>query len=120
MFAFHNTINYAIILMDSNSDKQMLRPNRCPTLPGEILKEYYMNSRNITVTAMAEAVGYSRQHISRVIHGEARIEADLAVRFARVLNTTPQFWLNLQNAVDLYHAEQEIKGWKPDTVYHVA
>ncbi|RJP35244.1 MAG: addiction module antidote protein, HigA family [Candidatus Omnitrophota bacterium] len=98
----------------------MLHPKRRPTLPGEILKEHYLQPRDITVTAFAEAVGYSRRHISRVIHGEARIEADLAARMAQVLNTTPHFWLNLQNAIDLYHAEQEMKDWKPNTVYHVA
>lgn len=95
----------------------MNKRDRQPTLPGQILKEFYMVQRKITVKALAEAVGCTPKHISHVIHGKARIEAELATRIAAVLGTTPQLWLNLQNATDLWEVAQRIKGWKPAQTY---
>ena len=37
--------------------------------------------------------------------------------FARVLETTPQYWLNLQNAVDLYDARKNLAKWRPSKVH---
>lgn len=95
----------------------MLIPKRIPTLPGKILKEHYLKPRGVNITVFAKAVGCSRKHISMIMHGDARIEAPLATKIARILQTTPQFWLNLQNAVDLFRAEKQIKHWKPTTVF---
>lgn len=89
----------------------MLVTQRQPSIPGEILQEHYMQPRGVTITDMAVALGCSRKHASNIVHGKARIEASLAMRIAKVFGTTPQFWLNLQNAVDLYHAAQE--SWQP-------
>lgn len=89
----------------------MLISQRQPTLPGEILFEHYMQPRRVSVTALAEALGCSRKHMSNVIHGKARIEASLASKLAKVLGTTPHLWLNLQNTMDLYLAEKE--AWQP-------
>ncbi len=91
----------------------MLQRERKPTSPGEILKEHYLKDRRITITEFAEVIGCSRKHLSSIINGAARIEAGIASRIAVVLGTTPQFWLNLQNAVDIYEAKQTIKNWKP-------
>ena len=93
---------------------------RRPTLPGEILKELYLIPRGVSIAAFARAVGCSRKHMSNVINGNARIEASLATRIAAVLDTTPALWLNLQNAVDIYDTERELKKWKPRQVYHVS
>jgi len=95
----------------------MAKQKRRPTEPGEILKEFYLEPRNITITAFAEAVGRSRKHISQIVNGNARIEAELAARIGEVLGTSAELWLNLQNKVDLYNAEQNLKSWKPKKRY---
>lgn len=95
----------------------MLQRERKPTAPGEILREHYLEPRGITITEFAEVIGCSRKHLSHIINGTARIEAGLASRIAVVLGTTPQFWLNLQNAVDIYEAKQEIRNWKPVKIF---
>ena len=95
-------------------------PNRKPSLPGEILQELFLKDRGITIKAFAEAVGCTPKHMSNVIHGKARIEAELATRIAAVLGTTEQIWLNLQNTTDLWKAHQKMKGWKPARTFHPA
>jgi addiction module HigA family antidote len=46
--------------------------------------------------------------MSAIVNGRASITAETAARMAAVLGTTAQYWLNLQNAVDLYDAEQRL------------
>jgi antitoxin HigA-1 len=91
----------------------MLIPSRRPSDPGEILLEHYLNPREISISSFASLVECSRKHMSNIVHGKARIEPKLAVKIARVLGTTPRFWLNLQSAVDLYDAERIIGSWEP-------
>lgn len=95
----------------------MFKRNRRPTTPGEILKEHYLEPRGVSIAKFAEAVGCSRKHMSAIVGGKARIEAKMAARIATVLGTTPELWLNLQNAVDVYDARQELKDWHPARVY---
>jgi len=93
-------------------------PNVKPSMPGEILSELFLKDRGVTIKAFADAVGYTPKHISNVIHGKARIEADLATKIAAVLGTTVEIWLRLQNTMDMWNARQKMKGWKPKTVFY--
>jgi len=88
---------------------------RRPSLPGEILVELYLTAHDISIAKFAEAVGVSRKHMSAIVNGRAAITADTATKMAVVLGTTAQFWLNLQNAVDLHDARQRLaeSGSKP-------
>jgi addiction module HigA family antidote len=81
---------------------------RRPTLPGQILVELYLEPRRVSIAKFAEAVGVSRKQMSAIVNGRASITADTATRNAAVLGTTARYWLNLQNAVDLYDAEQRL------------
>jgi len=98
----------------------MLKRNlkRKPSLPGEILQELYLKRSGITIKAFAEAIGCTPKHISNIIHGKARIEAELATKIAAVLGTTVEIWLNLQNAADIWNAREKMKGWKPARTFH--
>lgn len=95
----------------------VLVPRRRPSEPGEILVGLFLKDRKISLTAFAEAIGCTRKHISNIVHGKARIEAELASRIGAVLGTTPQIWLDLQSAVDLWDAKQKMKGWKPSRTF---
>jgi len=81
---------------------------RRPSLPGEILAELYLAPHEISIARFAEACGVTRKHMSAIVNGHAAITAEMAARMAAVLGTTAQYWLNLQNAVDLYDAEERL------------
>jgi addiction module HigA family antidote len=81
---------------------------RRPSLPGEILVELYLTPHEISIAKFAEACGVSRKHMSMIVNGHAAITAEMATRMAAVLGTTAQYWLNLQNAVDLYDAQERL------------
>lgn len=92
------------------TEDRPLRRERRPRAPGYLLATYYLEPRGITVTRFAEAAGLTRKHVSNIIHGHAAITPETAVRFALVLGTTPEYWLNLQNAVDLFDARARLQS----------
>ncbi len=91
----------------------MPKRERRPTPPGEILREFYLQPRGLSVSRFARAADLTRKHVSNIVNGRASITSETAVRFAEVLKTTPQFWLNLQNAVDLFDARRKLGTWRP-------
>ena len=90
----------------------MLRTRR-PTPPGTILLEHYLKPQERSIASFAREVGVSRKHMSDLVHGKVRLEPSLAYRVAAVLETSGQFWLNLQNAVDLHDVAIELENWRP-------
>jgi addiction module HigA family antidote len=86
--------------------------HREPTHPGEILLEEYLKPKELTQSAAAEKVGISLNRLNEIIKGKRGVTADTALRFAKLTGTTPHFWLNLQNALDLYRAQREMSAAK--------
>lgn len=85
-----------------------LPTHREPTHPGEILDEEFLQPKKMTQSAAAEAMGISLNRLNEIIKGKRGVTADTALRFAKLTKTSPQFWMQLQNAVDLYRAQQEM------------
>lgn len=75
--------------------------------PGEFLAEI-LQELEYSQAAFARAVGVSPMRISHVINGARPVTADLALRFGRAFDQSPQYWLNLQAAYDLRIAEASI------------
>lgn len=80
-------------------------PERRPTHPGEILREDFMADYNITVSGLAKALGVSRQTVNELLRTRRALSSEMALRLARLFGNSPEFWLNLQRAVDLWDAE---------------
>ena len=97
-----------------------MKHNRQPTAPGVILKNYYLEPRRLSIAKFAVATGISRKHVSNIVNGKASISPDTAYRFSVVLETTAEFWLNLQNAVDLYDAGRKFARWRPAEIHPAA
>lgn len=82
---------------------------RKPTTPGEILQEEYLTPLGLTQQELADHIDYDVKVINRLINGRTGVTASLALRLASILNTSPQFWLNAQKAVDIYEASKNIR-----------
>src|SRR3972149_4101812 len=79
----------------------MLPENRIPTHPGEILLEEFLRPMGITQVAFARHIGVPTQRINEIVRGKRGVTPETAWLFAQALNTTPEFWINLQSAHDL-------------------
>ncbi len=76
-----------------------------PAHPGEVLREWL--PEGMTVTQAAKDLQVSRVTLSKVLNGKAAITANLALRLAAWLRTTPDVWLGMQTQYDLWQAEQQ-------------
>ncbi|TAK74530.1 MAG: addiction module antidote protein, HigA family [Gammaproteobacteria bacterium] len=81
--------------------------NRKPTHPGAILREDILPSLNITQAELADRLGVSRRTISQILHEHRPLTPDMAIRLAYFLNTTPESWLNMQQALDVWELERK-------------
>lgn len=82
-----------------------------PAHPGELLVGW-LDDLGVSVTAFAAHIGISRVMLSRVLHGHAAVSADMDLRLAEALGTTPGYWLALQIQRDLWTARQTAKDRK--------
>jgi antitoxin HigA-1 len=78
--------------------------------PGEILKNEFLEPLNISVYALANAIGVPRTRLNDIVLKRRGISADTALRLARFFDMTPNYWLNLQTHYDLVMAETEPKN----------
>jgi addiction module HigA family antidote len=81
-----------------------LPKNRRPTHPGEVFLEDFLIPLEITQKDAAERLRISYPRMNEIIKGKRSVTPDTALRFARFTSTEPEFWLNLQQAVDLWEA----------------
>jgi antitoxin HigA-1 len=75
---------------------------RRPTHPGELLREDVLPASGITQTELARLMGVSRRTVNEIIQERRGVTADTAHRLARVFGTTPDVWVNMQSAVDIF------------------
>lgn len=76
-----------------------------PPHPGEVLEDTVLIE--ISVTDFAKRLGVSRVALSRVVNGRAAVSAELAIRLAAALGGSPESWLQMQVAYDLWHAQKK-------------
>jgi len=78
---------------------------RIRTHPGEILREEFMVPHGLSARRRAEEIDVAPNRITEIIRGRRDVSADTAIRLSRRFGTSPQFWLNLQDAHNLSKAE---------------
>jgi addiction module HigA family antidote len=81
--------------------------NRKPTHPGAILREDVLPALNINQTQLADRLGVSRRTVSQILHEHRPLTPDMAIRLAYFLGTTPESWLNMQQALDVWELERK-------------
>jgi addiction module HigA family antidote len=90
-----------------------LPTHRAPTTPGEILLEEWLKPTKLSQLALAKKMGVDIQLINGIVNGRRSVTAKTAILLAKALKTTPEFWLNAQMAVDLWHARAQLKDERP-------
>ena len=80
-----------------------------PVHPGEILKRDVLPSVGLSVTAVAKALGVSRQMVHDILAERRPLSAVMCLKVSRLFGSTPEFWMRLQATYDLKMAEQDKK-----------
>lgn len=82
--------------------------NRRPTPVGEILTEEFLVPLELTQTDLAKAMGVQVRLVNELCRGRRAVTADTALMLSRVFGTSAEFWLNAQQATDLWEAEVRV------------
>lgn len=83
-----------------------VREPKNPFHPGEILLEEFLQPMEMTQTAFAEKVGWTRARLNELIRGKRGVTADAALDLAKALGTSAKLWMNLQATYDLDQARR--------------
>lgn len=81
--------------------------SRIRTHPGEVLGEEFMTPLGLSARRLAAEIYVPANRITELLRARRDVTADTAIRLGRRLGTTPQFWMNLQDAHDLSKAEAQ-------------
>ena len=77
-----------------------------PPHPGEIIRWECLQPLGLTVTRAAQGLGVTRQAFSNLVNERAGVSVDMAIRLSRAFGSTPETWLGMQMAHDLWAARE--------------
>jgi len=80
------------------------------SMPGEVLKEEFLDPLGITPYALAKGIFVDPPRIAAILKGTRKITADTALRFSLFFGNSPEFWLNMQSRYDLERVREKKKG----------
>ncbi len=80
--------------------------DREPTHPGEMLLQEFLLPLGMTQRDLATAIHVPFQRVNEVVRGRRGVTPSTALRLSKFLDTSPDFWMNLQLRWDLYHAQR--------------
>jgi addiction module HigA family antidote len=74
-----------------------------------VLRDAVVNGLKLTVSEAAIYLDIDRVTLSRVLNAQASISVEMALRISKALNSTPGFWLGMQQTYDLWQAQHNPK-----------
>ena len=91
-------------------ETKVVIPMHNPPHPGEVVKHECLEPLGLTVTRAAEGLGVARQTLSALINERSRVSPEMAVRLTMAFGSTPETWLGLQNAYDLWQVRHHVEA----------
>ncbi|RXJ17420.1 HigA family addiction module antitoxin [Lelliottia nimipressuralis] len=82
---------------------------RKPTTPGDVLQYEYLEPLDLKIADLADMLNVHRNTISALVNNNRKLTADMALRLARVFDTSIEFWLNLQQNVDIWEVQNNMR-----------
>lgn len=83
-------------------------PSRAPSHPGAMLREILLPEIGMPVSQIAQRLRVSRQTLHRLLAQTVGVTPAMALRLSRLFGSTPEFWLRMQQAHDLWHERRAL------------
>jgi addiction module HigA family antidote len=77
-----------------------------PPHPGEFITEVYLEPNGISGRELASKLDVSASTLSRVLNGTSRVTPEMALRLSKAIGRSPESWLSMQDAHDLWAARK--------------
>ncbi len=75
-----------------------------PPHPGGIVRRQCLEPLGLSVTKAADGLGVTRQALSDLVNENAGVSVEMAIRLSKAFGSTPEIWLGMQMAYDLWQA----------------
>ena len=83
-----------------------------PPHPGGVVRRQCLEPLGLSVTKAAEGLGVTRQAFSELVNEKAGISTEMAIRLSKAFGSTPETWLGMQMAYDLWQVRHRVKEIK--------
>lgn len=93
----------------TDGPRSVLDLKRPPTRPGDMLLEEFLRPAGLTQVEAARRMKIPLNRLNELINGKRGITADTALRLARLLKMSPDFWMGLQADWELWHAADALR-----------
>lgn len=80
-----------------------------PPHPGEFIQATYMEPFGLSCRSLAKKLDVSPSTLNRVLKQQSSVSPEMALRLSKALGRSPESWLSMQNAFDLWNAKKSIK-----------
>ena len=85
---------------------------RNPPHPGGIVRRQCLDPLGLSITKAAGVLGVTRQALSELVNAKAGISVDMSIRLSKAFGSTPETWLGMQMAYDLWQARDRERSIK--------
>lgn len=79
-----------------------------PPHPGEFITEIYLEPNGISGRELADKLDVAASTLSRILKGTSRVTPEMALRLSKAIGRSPESWLAMQDAHDLWIARQRV------------
>lgn len=79
-----------------------------PPHPGEFITDIYLEPNGISGRELAEKLDVAASTLSRILKGSSRVTPEMALRLSKAIGRSPESWLAMQDAYDLWVARQHV------------
>ncbi|WP_298865169.1 HigA family addiction module antitoxin [uncultured Sulfitobacter sp.] len=83
-------------------------PNRCPTHPGELLREDVLPEVKKSKAEISRLLGISRQHLHDILAERKPVSPEVAVRLGKLFGNGAGLWIRMQGAYDEWQASRAV------------
>ena len=80
-----------------------------PPHPGEFIQATYMEPFGLSCRYLAEQLNVAASTLNRVLKQQSGVSPEMALRLSKALGRSPESWLAMQDAYDLWHAKKNVK-----------
>ena len=80
-----------------------------PPHPGGIVRRQCLEPLGLTVTRAAQGLGVTRQALSELVNERTGVSVEMAIRLSKAFGSTPETWLGMQMAYDLWQARERAR-----------
>lgn len=80
-----------------------------PPHPGEFILATYMEPFGVSCRSLAEHLDVAASTLNRILKQQSGVSPEMALRLSKVLGRSPESWLAMQDAYDLWVAKKTVK-----------